>query len=404
MNSRLMNRLNANQRQTLENVRRAARRIWERPLHRHYADHAAAHSQRVIALLDDLTAGMMRTDAYLLSFEILVLLAAAYLHNIGMQDERFGGDDLETIRATHHQTTAALIYRAVKDPAQALKLGLPDDPAFVEAIMLVIEGQHGAYPGSTPDGQFAHGGETIRLQLLSALLCLGDELDIDHRRVDLELLKGLPLPPESQLHWWRCHYVSSITVVDGRIRVVYRLPWDRPDYADLVVPLVETGIRERLADLEEVFWTNRVTVALLGRSRTQLVRLVQPLPPALEALARRRADREIGGFVRPASPAPAVEPRPSVTTSYHIRIEHASGTAIGNGAQVIGAGQSHADAPAPADTLHSQLVEAESNLRLIEERESKYVMAVDVPLQLIKDKRRLLARIAELRNELGDQV
>jgi hypothetical protein len=43
-----------------------------------------------------------------------------------------------------------------------------------------------------------------------------------------------------------------------------------------------------------------------------------------------------------------------------------------------------------------QLAEARENLRLIQERKSQYVMETDIPLQLIKEERRLLERIEEL--------
>ena len=45
-------------------------------------------------------------------------------------------------------------------------------------------------------------------------------------------------------------------------------------------------------------------------------------------------------------------------------------------------------------SLVKQLSEAEENLRLIDERIAQYVQEVDVPLQLIKDQRRLQRWIA----------
>jgi hypothetical protein len=55
-----------------------------------------------------------------------------------------------------------------------------------------------------------------------------------------------------------------------------------------------------------------------------------------------------------------------------------------------------------AESLRRQLAEARANLRLIEERASEYVLGTDVPLQLVKERRRLEERIAELEAELGD--
>jgi len=50
--------------------------------------------------------------------------------------------------------------------------------------------------------------------------------------------------------------------------------------------------------------------------------------------------------------------------------------------------------------LRLQLAEARANLRLVEERESAYVLNTDVPLQLVKEKQQLQRRIVELEAEL----
>jgi hypothetical protein len=47
------------------------------------------------------------------------------------------------------------------------------------------------------------------------------------------------------------------------------------------------------------------------------------------------------------------------------------------------------------------LAEARENLRLIGERKAQYVQEVDIPLQLIREERRLRDRIQELERELG---
>lgn len=51
-------------------------------------------------------------------------------------------------------------------------------------------------------------------------------------------------------------------------------------------------------------------------------------------------------------------------------------------------------------SLQKQLAEAEENLRLIQERRSEYVQAIDVPLQLIKDERRLERRVRWLKRRI----
>jgi hypothetical protein len=51
-------------------------------------------------------------------------------------------------------------------------------------------------------------------------------------------------------------------------------------------------------------------------------------------------------------------------------------------------------------SLQRQLANAEENLRLIQERKSEYVSEEEIPLQLIKNERKLVERIAELHQQL----
>ncbi len=44
---------------------------------------------------------------------------------------------------------------------------------------------------------------------------------------------------------------------------------------------------------------------------------------------------------------------------------------------------------------------ARENLRLIEERKAEYVLGVEVPLQLVREERRLREHIAELEQKLA---
>ena len=431
MDTTLIHTLDDDRQRMLDNVRAAALRVWSRPLHRYYTDHTVTHSERVIALLDGLTAGMMATDRLLSPAEAFILLAAAYLHDVGMQDERFAGGDLEAIRVVHHEVSAELIYRAVEEPGQAVALGLPDDPGLVEGVALVAKGHRQVDLGAAEYDPFVHGGETVRLRLLAALLRFGDALDVDHRRVDLEVMRLLSLPVESQLHWWKRHYVSGVSIVDETIRVTYRLPQERPDYEDLIVPLVEGEIRAAHAALEEVLRADAVKVAL-GRPQVRWMRLVQPLPPEVEALARgqdagcRMQDAgesrnqvfsEKPGFLgaKKQEPVTAFDQRgQTVGTQVNVAgdyVERRSTVIVGDGNVVGDGSSSHVVKRGPAapeggaagggagddaTSLRRQLAEARENLRLIEEREAAYVLETDVPLQLVKEKRRLQQRIAEL--------
>jgi hypothetical protein len=54
-----------------------------------------------------------------------------------------------------------------------------------------------------------------------------------------------------------------------------------------------------------------------------------------------------------------------------------------------------------AHSLQRQLVDARESLRVIDERKAQYVQEVDIPLQLIKDERRLKEQITEIKKKLA---
>lgn len=284
MNPSLTERLDSNQQRMVANVREAASRIWSHPLHRYFTDHTVTHSERILAILDGLTAGLMKTGRRLSEIEIFVLVAATYLHDIGMQDERLAAGDLDRIRDQHHQQSAEMIHSVFESPHSGLSsLRVMEDPTLVEAVALISKGHRKVPLGAAEYEPLAWGGGTIRLRLLAALLRFADELDIDHRRVDMERMKLLRLPAISQLHWWKCYYVAGVAIVDEYIQVSYRFPQDRPDYERLIVPRVEDEIRAKLAALEPIFRSEGVKPALAVPS-VRLMRSVRPLPKEIEAL------------------------------------------------------------------------------------------------------------------------
>lgn len=66
------------------------------------------------------------------------------------------------------------------------------------------------------------------------------------------------------------------------------------------------------------------------------------------------------------------------------------------------AGGANKEAARTVESLQLQLAEAQENLALIEERIAQYVQETDVPLQLIKDQRRLTKWIGRLQRRLAD--
>ena len=302
----LLHHLGADWRRAVVNVRQAAARLWERPAHRHVVDHGPAHAERVVFLLDGLTAALMaRGEHALAPEEIYVLLAATYLHAIGLQDEQ-GEHDPAIRRARYAELGAEMIYRAVEAPEEAAHLGLTDDPGLVEMVARVVAcHRQTEYPAPDYD-DFGVGGVTVRPRLLTALLCLADGLDLVYRRVDMEQLNLMAVTPEEALDWWLYHYVSGVQVRDETVRISYRVPVGQAVYERLLPELVERQVRAEFDALRDTFRLYGVKPDI-GPSTVQAMRAVKPMPPRVWAAAERRLARLQGVEPTAVSVSPLVE-------------------------------------------------------------------------------------------------
>jgi len=303
----LITHLDQDQQRDVENVRRAAARLWERPAHRYAVGHGPAHANRVVAILGGLTEGLMaRDEGALAAEEIYVLLAAAYLHAIGLQDEVSEPDP--AARQTRYPGLGAeMVYRALEEPEAASDLGLIEDPGLIEMIALVVDRHHATdYPAPDYD-DFPLGGITVRPRLLTALLRLADGLDLDYRRVDLEQLKLMPVSPDEALDWWLHYYVSGVQVRDEYVRVGYRTPKGEVDYAKLLPELVERRLRSDFEALRSVLRPYGVKVDIAPPTAVRPMRAVKPMPAQVWAAAERRLAQLQGVEVEPKALSPLVE-------------------------------------------------------------------------------------------------
>ena len=274
---------------TVENVRAAARRLWAAPVDRYAVDHGPDHADRVVALLGGLTEGLMqRAEFALARAEITILLAAAYLHASGLQDEQ-SAPDADERWDRYPELGAELIYRVLESPEEAVDVGLADtDPSLVELTALVVAGHRQTeFPAPDYDA-FLMGSVTVRPRLLTALLHLAAALDLDYRRVDLAQLKLLNPTPKQALNWWLHYYVSGVQVEDEYVHIGYRIPRDAPDYEATLPELVAYALRDEFAVLRDTFRLYGVKVDIAPPTAVRPMRAVKPMPDAVWAAAERR--------------------------------------------------------------------------------------------------------------------
>ncbi|MFW6116752.1 MAG: HD domain-containing protein [bacterium] len=251
--------------QCLERVRCKAEAIWKMPLLRQYTDHTVNHSFRVIEILDKLCDLLLQP---LTDDEAYVLLCSAFLHDIGMQQERFFEMDVVKDLYTEEEVTQAREEKSKRDALirechhliseERIKYELGTnclEREFIDEIALVSRGHTKEDLATYEDRSKA--GKPLRLRLLAGLLRLADELDLDYRRVDLEQLKQAIIPDVSKAHWWKCHYVESVDVEDGQIRLTFCFSEADDDAVSHIVANAVLGkLKQRLHKdkLRDLLW------------------------------------------------------------------------------------------------------------------------------------------------------
>lgn len=272
----------------LERVRDSAEAIWELPRLPWFTDHRAQrHSKRLIALLGQATDALQRTGQRLTRSEIYILLAACYLHDIGMQDIVVGNKgwdelevaDYEVIRERHPERGKELIVQGALSPQRgSLRVDLDDLPEYMQPIALVSQGHGSAFYEGTVrelDGKvWAPDGERIRGSLLASLLLMADELDTGSDRASFP--RGGHLSAISALHHFLNHYVVFTAVRAGgtskrrQVQMVFEFPPDsdeyRPDVQRVLVDKICSQARRTNPTIEratdgELVWEDRVAVS-----------------------------------------------------------------------------------------------------------------------------------------------
>lgn len=112
---------------------------------------------------------------------------------------------LERIRKKHEEYSDKLIRESITmSPGEIYYFGLNSIENLVEFIAIVAKHHRKHSIESLSEPELA--GNSIRLPLLSALLRLGDCLDLDYRRVNVDLLLTADIPVKSKLCWYRHYY------------------------------------------------------------------------------------------------------------------------------------------------------------------------------------------------------
>ncbi|MEA2603874.1 MAG: hypothetical protein QOF89_4866 [Acidobacteriota bacterium] len=160
----------------LDKVCEEALEIWKYPHLQQMTEHGRPHIEQVEANLDALTRPLQASVSSLEAAEIYVLLAACWLHDIGMQLH------VADARAEHAQHSYELIlHSSTQMDGQELRLRviLPiEDTNAREAIARVARAHWTSFALELPSREHIFGNFRGRLRLLGLLLAMADLLDL----------------------------------------------------------------------------------------------------------------------------------------------------------------------------------------------------------------------------------
>jgi len=174
-----------------------------------YTDHSYEHSRRIVKHL-----GAMIPDkviAQMNSLEVFVLLASAWLHDIGYAWKRIGKgeepqDDSE-IHRKHHELTSAYVKKNWNILIPALPPAVSERIADVCSCHRKVVDIEQKLPEKLV---FIGAGTPVRVRLLSALLRLADAMDTDTQRAPELILDVQGLPEKSKREWRKSQLVEGV--------------------------------------------------------------------------------------------------------------------------------------------------------------------------------------------------
>lgn len=219
-----------------EKIKAAMQEIWLKPRLDWYTDHGPEHSERIICHLNDLCSGLLKDPAKngpeygLCVAEVFLLLTAAWIHDVGMQDlsdiNNLSVDKMDevawnAVRLRHPQRAFEIImqHAAGSDEQNEFWLGLKREPQIHTPLALICKG-HGSdhynevvkeFERSTFNLDGKH--QEIRGALLTSLLLMADECDLHRSRSIFK--ENYPLSKISKLHNYRHHYIEDVKICSG---------------------------------------------------------------------------------------------------------------------------------------------------------------------------------------------
>ena len=328
---------------SLYTIRNEVKHLWDfPPLVQYFTSHDLNHSIRVIRYLYDLSC--CNKGKPLSIEELYVLLAAAYLHDIGMQcdvpdvqhvcdlyiekgEEGYTQDQQKKIREKHGELAAAWIEYAFNPNARETDLlraikTIPHE--FVPAVMNVVRYHTGSDVMKCPKSFETRQGKEGRMLLLSLLLRFADELDIGRDRINIDTVRQFSYPTSNERYWWIHH--STVVKIDRQTgTITFKIVLNQADVNSLGPQMEEEVVeqfRRKNEDLAEELFRQGIHVLISHHpAKTDINPSYEPLPKEIFALLER-------SLQEPYMPPPSLTPVQRLANEVGAMLEAAGYTII----------------------------------------------------------------------------
>ena len=242
----------------LDNIKAFSDDVWKDNLLPWFTTHNTSHSEEVIHILGMLV-NQIGDKEPLNEHEVFILIASAYLHDIGMQYlkaddktiEKLTESDYESIRMQHAQKSYDIILGRIAPTIESKGFQLPNiHEQYISHIAKVARGHSGRYYKETIE-DFQKNPATpfsrkARCELLTALLLIADELDLQSKRVDFNETAKFDLSTYAQMHWFKHHYIDYIEVIDNTVNISLMFPENAEEYSELVKNIIVRKLNEQI--------------------------------------------------------------------------------------------------------------------------------------------------------------
>ncbi|MDR2532391.1 MAG: hypothetical protein LBC82_06075 [Oscillospiraceae bacterium] len=272
--------LNEKQKQIILKCEEFLYHLWDGDtLIRQYTDHGRDHSIRVLDKILELPGFLKNNNCILSQKELYLLILSVLFHDIGMQcdfkmypsvkqncekkhniifESNFQSDleltptNMKELRKHHHFITATFLLEAYKNlKDSSLHHAIREIEADELNIVCTICQYHSKL-NIEDCMDFPKTGERVRVRLLAAILRLGDELDIDGKRVRKDAIFEFYHKDENKLYWY-LHSQTKVVMADNKILINILLSED--DYSQYKENFTEY--------LRKLFQKNEVLLRIL---------------------------------------------------------------------------------------------------------------------------------------------